>query len=65
MGFLVEKSETFDAFKRFKVHVENETNTFIRGLCTDRGGELTSQEFNNFCDVNGKQRQLTATYTPQ
>jgi hypothetical protein len=35
--FLVEKSETFNAFKRFKVHVEKETNTFIRGLRTDRG----------------------------
>ena len=59
------KSETFNAFKRFKVHVEKETYIFIRDLRTDRGGEFTSQEFNTFCDVNGIQRQLTAAYTPQ
>jgi transposase InsO family protein len=63
--FLAAKLETFNAFKRFKVHVEKETDTFIRGLRTDRGGEFTSQEFNTFCDINGIQRQLTAAYTPQ
>lgn len=62
---MTENSDAFDVFKRFKVHVEKETSTSIRGLCTDRGGEFTSQEFNNFCDVNGIQRQLTAAYTPQ
>ncbi|RVW64797.1 Retrovirus-related Pol polyprotein from transposon TNT 1-94 [Vitis vinifera] len=51
--------------KRFKIHVEKETNSFIRALRTDRGGEFTSQEFTNFCDVNGIRRQLTAAYTPQ
>ena len=34
-------------------------------LRTDRGGEFTSQEFINFCDVNGIRRQLTTAYTPQ
>jgi len=38
---------------------------FIRALRTDRGREFTSQEFTNFCDLNGIQRQLTAAYTPQ
>ena len=50
--------------KFFKNHVE-ETNSFIKALQTDRGGEFTSQEFTNFYDVNGIQRQLTTTYTPQ
>ena len=63
--FLIEKSEAFVVFKRFKIHVEKETNSFIRALRTDRGGEFTSQEFTNFCDVNGIRRQLTAAYTPQ
>ena len=62
--FLMEKSEAFVVFMSFKIHVEKETNSFIRMLRTDRGGEFTSQEFINFCDVNGIQRQLTAAYTP-
>ena len=66
---LVEKygfiSEAFVVFKSFKVHVEKETNSFIRTLRTDQGGEFTSKEFFAFCDVNGIQRQLTTAYTPQ
>ncbi|MCI30062.1 retrovirus-related pol polyprotein from transposon tnt 1-94, partial [Trifolium medium] len=34
-------------------------------LRTDRGGEFTSIEFNDFCNENGMKRQLTAAYTPQ
>ena len=63
--FLIEKSEAFVVFKSFNIHVEKETNSFIRALCTDRGGEFTSQEFTNFYDVNGIRRQLTAAYKPQ
>ena len=62
--FLMEKSEALAIFKSFKIHVEKETNSFIRVLHIDRGGEFTSQEFINFCDVNGIRRQLTAAYTP-
>ena len=32
---------------------------------TDRGGEFTSQEFNNFCNESGIHRQLTTSFTPQ
>lgn len=62
--FLTEKSEAFSVFKNFKIHVEKEVNLFIRGLCTDRGGEFTSREFTDFCCENGIRRQLTAA-TPQ
>nr|GFA00891.1 zinc finger, CCHC-type [Tanacetum cinerariifolium] len=34
-------------------------------LRTDRGGEFTSNEFNQFCKENGIARQLTAPYSPQ
>jgi transposase InsO family protein len=34
-------------------------------LRTDRGGEVTSNEFGEFCKSQGISRQLTATYTPQ
>nr|KYP44586.1 Retrovirus-related Pol polyprotein from transposon TNT 1-94 [Cajanus cajan] len=34
-------------------------------LRTDRGGEYLSKEFVEFCNEQGIQRQLTASYTPQ
>jgi len=48
-----------------KSHVEKETSTFIKCLCTDKGGEFTSQQFTDFCKENGIRRQLTVAYTPQ
>ncbi|KAK9907798.1 hypothetical protein M0R45_000739 [Rubus argutus] len=63
--FLCEKSEAFGVFKNFKHLVEKETGEFIKCLRTDRGGEFTSFEFNNFCKDNGIRRQLTTAYTPQ
>ena len=63
--FLTEKSEAFYTFKRFKNLVEKETGVYLSGLRTDRGGEFTSNEFNNFCNEHGIRRQLTAAYTPQ
>jgi len=63
--FLVEKSEAFATFESYKARVEKEIGAFIKSLRTDRGGEFTSQEFTNFCDKHGIQRQLTAAYTPQ
>ncbi|KAL2324779.1 hypothetical protein Fmac_023837 [Flemingia macrophylla] len=58
--FLAEKSEAFTVFKSFKLHVEKATDMSLKGLRTDRGGEFTSQEFNNFCHTHGVQRQLTS-----
>lgn len=63
--FLSEKSKTFATFKIYKSLVEKESNALICCLHTDRGGEFTSNEFNDFCKVNGISRQLTASYTPQ
>ena len=45
--------------------VENETSFSIKCLRTDRGGEFTSLEFNNFCGQNDIKRQVTTAYTPQ
>ncbi|KAL0432365.1 UNVERIFIED_CONTAM: Retrovirus-related Pol polyprotein from transposon TNT 1-94 [Sesamum latifolium] len=63
--FLQEKSETYLAFKSFKAKVEREADMPIKILCSDRGGEYNSQEFENFCEEHGIKRQLTAAYTPQ
>ena len=63
--FLKEKSEAFVSFKKFKTHVEKESNYKIQALRTDRGGEFTSKEFNEFCDTNGIRRLLTVSHSPQ
>ena len=57
--FLKEKSEAFNMFKKFKVLVENESGFYIKALRTDRGGEFTSKQFDDFCKSNGIQRFLT------
>ena len=62
---LIEKSKAFEKFKRFKSIVEKETGTNIKMLKTYRGGEFTSKEFQNFCEISGIQRHLTALYNPQ
>jgi hypothetical protein len=63
--FLSEKSEALAMFKKYKVFVEKEIEDEICCLRTDRGGEFTSLEFNNFCSMHGVNKQLTTTYTPQ
>lgn len=60
-----EKSEAFTKFKRFKMMVEQETGTTIKTFRTDRGGEFTSQEFQDSCNDSGIKRHLTAPYSPQ
>ena len=63
--FLVAKSEAFTTFKKYKSLVEKESSALICCLRTDKGGELTSNEFNEFFRINGISRQLTTSYTPQ
>ncbi|GAU34012.1 hypothetical protein TSUD_212730 [Trifolium subterraneum] len=63
--FLHEKSEALDCFKKFKTLVEKQSNCALLCLRTDRGGEFTSNTFNEFCSTQGIKRQLTAVYTPQ
>ncbi|KAG7561531.1 Zinc finger CCHC-type superfamily [Arabidopsis thaliana x Arabidopsis arenosa] len=59
------KSEAFSSFKSFELMVENEARMKIGCLRSDRGGEFTSKEFNEFCAANGIKRQVTAAFTPQ
>jgi len=63
--FLKEKSEAFCIFKKFKAYVEKQSGNSIKTLRSDRGGEFTSSEFNNFCTERGIKRHLTAPYSPQ
>ncbi|KAD6119425.1 hypothetical protein E3N88_10696 [Mikania micrantha] len=59
------KDEVFSTFKKFKQLVEVECGRKLKMLRTDRGGEFTSKEFNDYCEKEGIRRQLTAPYTPQ
>ena len=63
--FLKEKSEAFEKFKIFKAMVENEINQKIKCLRSGNGGEFTSNEFNDFCEIHGIKIQFSATKTPQ
>ncbi|GAU47763.1 hypothetical protein TSUD_193000 [Trifolium subterraneum] len=63
--FLHEKSSAIDVFKRFKALVEKESGCLVQCLRTDRGGEFTSNTFNEFCSSQGIKRQLTTAYTPE
>ncbi|XP_012853620.1 PREDICTED: uncharacterized protein LOC105973146 [Erythranthe guttata] len=62
---MVQKSEVFGVFKKFKALVEKESSYEIQSLRTDRGGEFTSNEFNLFCEENGIRRPLTVPRSPQ
>nr|KAJ0197577.1 hypothetical protein LSAT_V11C700367030 [Lactuca sativa] len=59
------KDEAFDAFKRYKVEVENQIERHIKILRSDRGGEYFNQEFDTFCEENGIKHERTSPYTPQ
>ena len=66
VAILKNKWEAFGAFKKFKTLAESESNgALIKCFRTDRGGELTSEEFSKWCEEKGIQRQLTTPYTPQ
>ena len=65
VAMLQQKSDAFEAFKRFKTLAETEKGVKLRALRTDRGGEFTSTEFSNYCNSNGIKRELTAPYSPQ
>jgi len=63
--FLKKKSEVFTTFKKFKAVVEKESGRQIKAMRTDRGGEFTSKEFQEFCEENGIRSPLTVPRSPQ
>ncbi|KAM2718779.1 hypothetical protein EV1_030652 [Malus domestica] len=63
--FLKQKSEVFGAFKKFKAAIEKESGCKIKAMRSDRGGEFTSKEFQEFCEANGIRRPLTVQRSPQ
>ena len=59
------RSEALDCFKIYNTLVENQLNTKIKSLRTDRGHEYLFDLFKAYCAEKGMARQLTIPYTPQ
>lgn len=52
--YLIERmSEVFIQFKKFKLHVEKQSECKLKKLRTDGGSEYTSTEFVTFCNKVG------------
>ena len=62
--FLKQKSEVFEAFKTFKATVENERGRKIKAIRSDREGEFTSKEFQEFYATNRIRHFLTVSRSP-
>ena len=62
---LRDKLEAFKKFKIFKNKVENEFGVKVKSLKLDREGELTSREFNIYCEEHGIRRQLSSPHAPE
>ncbi|KAL0430708.1 UNVERIFIED_CONTAM: hypothetical protein Sradi_0696800 [Sesamum radiatum] len=59
------KSEAFGKFKEYRLEVENQTDSRIKILQSDRGGEYLSGEFIDYLKNNGIRSQWTPPGTPQ
>jgi len=62
---LSSKDQAADAIIRLQVCAEAEAGHKLGTLRTDRGSEVTSRAFGEYCAMEGVQRHLTAPYTPQ
>jgi transposase InsO family protein len=62
--FFKEKYEAFEKFKSFKALVENETDLKIKCLRSNKGGEFTFYEFDEFCENHGIKRHFSIASTP-
>ena len=59
------KSELFDKFKAYKTEVKSQLERKIKILCSDRGGEYTSLDMSNFCEMHSIIHEVTPSYAPQ
>lgn len=62
---LVSKDQALEAFRKFRVQVEKETDKRIKALRIDRGREFLSRQYESYCEDNDIVRQFTAPYTLQ
>ena len=59
------KSELFDKFKVYKIEVENQLERKIKILRSNRGGEYTSLDMSNFCEMHGIIHEVAPPYALQ
>ena len=62
--FHVEKGSTFTKFCEFKALVEKGSGNKVKALRSDNNGEYVSNEFKNFCAVEGIKLELTIPHNP-
>ena len=62
---LKQKGDTLKSFKDWKALVENQTQSSVKILRTDNGGEYISKEFETFLKKKGITHELTVPYSPQ
>lgn len=56
--------QNFTKFCDFKALVEKELGKKAKSLWSDNGGEYVSNEFKNFCAMEGIKRVLTTPHNP-
>jgi hypothetical protein len=59
------KDQTFSKFCEFKSWVEKESGKQVKDLRSENGGEYISNEFKDFCNKEGIQRELISPHNPQ
>ena len=59
------KSEVFDKFVHFVNLAENQSDSRIKVLRSDNGGEYKSTKFAKFCASRGIMQKFTPPYTPE
>ena len=59
------KDQTFSKFCEFKALVEKESRKQVKALRSDNGGEYIFNEFKEFCNKEGIQREIIAPHNPQ
>lgn len=62
--FLKLKDQTFEAFKFFKITIENETRRKIIALKFDNGQKYTSKKFNEFYNDDKMKKKMNWVYSP-
>eukprot|EP00253_Pinus_taeda_P031503 PITA_31503 len=65
IGIPKEKGSNFPKFCEFKALVEKELGNKVKAIWSDNIGEYVSNEFENFCAVEGIKQELMTPYNPQ
>ncbi|WVZ63899.1 hypothetical protein U9M48_013493 [Paspalum notatum var. saurae] len=63
--FLEDKTEVAHVFSKFAKRAQNEFNTSIVKIRSDKGREFDNTNIEEFCDEVGIKHDFSATYTPQ